>query len=421
MKSMITQSVLAAAAIAASAVPAAAQTPQEVFQKRLMPIFKSPNPSSCVQCHLAAVDLRNYILPSAEATYVSLRDQGLINTDRPEESKILALIKMGEKDNAGAALIYQKARDAEYAAFADWIKASVADEKLKALPPGKPTDAKAGPKRPVEVIRHARKDAVLESFERNIWGMRNRCMGCHNENSNECRKWVGQYGERVAWMKAEGAAATMEYLIKSKLIDVNNPERSLLLTKPLGTVEHKGGKKLLPGDQGYRGFRTWLEDYSKTVKDQYAGAASLPNDKDEPARFSTEIWVRLTNTPANWRDQMIVQIDVHAWDAAGNAFEPTPIASTDRGLFAKGRTTQHTLSLTAARGTPRAEQFKSGTPALPAGKYQIKVYADLSGRAGADWRKGLGPADYVGQTEIEARWAPGYGAMTTVDGGRLRR
>ena len=31
----------------------AGPTPKEVFEKRILPIFKSPNPSSCVQCHLA--------------------------------------------------------------------------------------------------------------------------------------------------------------------------------------------------------------------------------------------------------------------------------------------------------------------------------------------------------------------------------
>src|ERR1700680_4985462 len=73
-------------------------TPQQVFEKRIMPIFKSTNPSSCMQCHLAAVDLKNYILPSHEKTFLSLRDQGLIDMDNPEKSKLLQLIQMGESD-----------------------------------------------------------------------------------------------------------------------------------------------------------------------------------------------------------------------------------------------------------------------------------------------------------------------------------
>src|SRR5262245_2707990 len=92
--------------------------PKEVFEKRRMPIFKSPNPSSCVQCHLSGVDLKDYILPSHEDTFASLRDRGLIDLDAPEKSKILALIQMGEGEK-GATAIQEKARKAEYEAFAD--------------------------------------------------------------------------------------------------------------------------------------------------------------------------------------------------------------------------------------------------------------------------------------------------------------
>src|SRR5690349_4129070 len=96
-------------------------SPDAVFEKRIRPIFDSPNPSSCVQCHLAGVDLKHYIRPSHRETFLSLRDQGLVDLDRPEKSRILALITMGQEE-AGAKLIHKQARDAEYKAFAEWIK-----------------------------------------------------------------------------------------------------------------------------------------------------------------------------------------------------------------------------------------------------------------------------------------------------------
>src|SRR5436190_21499015 len=133
-------------------------TPQEIFERRLVPIFKSPNPSSCTQCHLAGVDLKNYILPSHEKTFVSLRDQGLISLDKPEDSKILRLISMGES-NKGAELINEKVRKMEHEAFAEWIKASCADPKLRDAPKLAASEL-AQPKRPNEVIRHARADKV---------------------------------------------------------------------------------------------------------------------------------------------------------------------------------------------------------------------------------------------------------------------
>src|SRR5581483_8094508 len=98
------------------------------------PIFRSPDPSSCVQCHLAGVDLKDYILPDHEKTFRSLRDQGLIDTAAPEKSKVLQLIKMGEKDTGGASLIHAKTRRAEYEAFAAWITACCNDPKLVNAP-----------------------------------------------------------------------------------------------------------------------------------------------------------------------------------------------------------------------------------------------------------------------------------------------
>src|SRR5262245_35939661 len=172
------------AAIAASLVLAQslalAGEPDAVFETRIMPIFKSPNPSSCVQCHLSGVDLKNYILPSHRDTFLSLRDQGLIDLDNVEKSKILHLIDMGKDDKAKRAVVHQQNRRLEYDAFVAWLKASAADPELRNAPKLKPTEV-AKPPRPVEVIRHARRDQVLASFESNVWPIRFRCMSCHSE------------------------------------------------------------------------------------------------------------------------------------------------------------------------------------------------------------------------------------------------
>ena len=106
----------------------------EVFEKRIVPIFKSPNPSSCMQCHLVGVDLKDYILPDAEKTFRSLRDQGLIDLDAPEKSKIVKLIDMGGPASKAPNAIHAKVRTAEREAFLAWITACAADPKLKATP-----------------------------------------------------------------------------------------------------------------------------------------------------------------------------------------------------------------------------------------------------------------------------------------------
>jgi len=393
-------------------------TARETFEKRLLPIFNSPNPSSCVQCHLAGVDLKSYILPSHEQTFVSLRDQGLIDLDNPEKSKILQLIRMGAED-AGASLIHQKNRKAELEAFAAWIKQSSQDPKLRNLPSAKAGDLR-GPKRPAEVIRYARKDRLLESFENTIWAMRFRCMSCHIEGTTENRKLVDKYGQRVAWFKKGGPEATLDYLAGSRLINLDQPEESLLLLKPLNEVEHGGGKKFIKGDQGYRAFLAFLEDFARIKKDGYADAKSLPNSVASPLQFGSESWLKLTNTLPGWGDR-ILQVDVHAWSTKEEGWEASPIATSDRGIGSKGRLWQHNLTLLAAKGSARAQAWKANKAALPRGKYLVKVYVDLRGRLGKTPGAFLGNEDFVGEAEVESAWTVGYGQMTVLDAGKLRK
>jgi hypothetical protein len=393
---------------------------EQVFEQRIRPIFNSPNPSSCVQCHLAGVDLKNYILPSAEKTFRSLRDQGLIDPDRPRESKILRLIAMHEAERAGPNLIHEQRRRAESEAFAAWIEASCRDPKLRDAPKLAEEERARAP-RPAEVIRHARKDRLLESFKRNVWSMRFRCMSCHTEGTPENAKLVKEHGPRVAWVKSAGAEATMTALIKGgRLIDTDDPAKSPLLLKPLGEVKHGGGKKFLPGDLGYKGFRAWLEDYAATVNDRHAKASDLPKPTTDRARFGSDVWLKLTETPPEWGDKLLM-VEVYAWDASRGGWEAEPVATSDRGVWGKGKLGQHNLTLSAAKGSPRAEAFARAA-VLPPGRYLVRVYVDLEGRLGRDWTAALGPDDYAGQGEIaDARWAPGYGKMTALDARGVRR
>jgi hypothetical protein len=413
-------------AIAALALPPEQLTlagdglsPQQIFERRIMPIFKSPNPSSCTQCHLAGVDIKDYIQPSHEKTFLSLRDQGLIDLDAPERSKILRLIQMGERDTPAAALIHEATRKAEYDAFAEWIKASAGDARLREAPKLQAAD-QAGPGRPVEVIRHARKDRLLDSFEQNIWAMRFRCMTCHLEGSPENEKHKKEHGPRVAWMKAAGPEATMRYLIeKTDLIDTDNPERSLLLLKPLNEVKHGGGKKFLPGDLGYKAFRTWIEDYAAIVNDKYTRAEDLPTPTSALAQFGTEIWFKLTDTPPEWGDKLLL-IRLFAWDERNRSWEDDPIAISDRGVWGQGRLWQHNLVLLAPRGSKRAEAWQRGEPTLPPGRYRVKVYVDSKDALAKQWDLPISEAEFVGKAEFTSRWPKGYDQMTAVNAAQIR-
>ena len=394
------------------------QTPAEVFEKRIVPIFKSPNPSSCVQCHLAGVDIKDYILPDAEKTFRSLRDQGLIDLDAPEKSKIVKLIDMGGAGAKAANAVHAKTRKAEREAFVAWIAACAADPKLKAAPKLDEGD-RATPSRPVEVIRHARTDRLLESFEKNVWAWRFRCMNCHTEGTPQNDKYRKEFGDRVAWVKKSGAAASLEYLIASKLIDPAQPARSLLLRKPLGE-KHEGGMKFVVGDDAYKGFRAWIEDVAAIRGNKYVAASDLPPADAGPEKFGTDLWLKLNNCPPEWADKLL-QVRVYAWDAKQKAWDESPVAVSDRVVFGKGKLWQHNLTLLAAKDSSRAKAWRTGKPSLPEGKYRLRVYLDGEGKLAKDWKTVLGDADFVGQSEFQAKWREGYGAMTAVDAAKVKK
>jgi len=419
MKPFVLLSALWLSGLTGTAIQAApAGDAQTVFERRILPIFKSPNPSSCAECHLAGVDLKNYILPSHEQTFLSLRDQGLVDMADPANSKILRFIARGGGTNQGAALISAKVRAAELAAFTEWITASARDPRLRDAAKLSAAEV-AKPVRPVEVIRHARTDRLLALFEENIWSQRFRCSGCHSPAGKENSKLVAEHGEQVAWLK-DTPEATMRYLITTENINLKQPERSRLLLKPLNEIKHGGGQKMLAGDMTYKAFRAWLDDYARTVSDRYASAAELPGPKPASAMFGTDIWLKLNNTPPQWADRLL-QVSLFAWDRGSNAWETKPIATSDRGVWGKGKLWQHNLALLADKDSERARLWGRTEAGLPAGKYLLKVHVDVAGRLKSDWNASLGEAELIGEAAIESAWPKGYGKMTVVEAGRLRR
>jgi hypothetical protein len=388
-------------------------TSEEIFERRIMPIFRSPNPSSCTECHLAGVDLKNYILPSHEKTFLSLRDQGLINMDNPAESKILRLISMKPSD--GASLLTAKVRSLELEAFTEWIKTSAQDPKLRHAAKATPTEI-AKPSRPAEVIQHGRVDRLLVSFEENIWSQRFRCLGCHSAKGSENAKLVAENGDQVSWMR-DSPGETMRYLLETENINIKQPDRSRLLLKPLNEIKHGGGQKMLPGDMTYKAFRTFLDDYARTINDGYASANELPKSTTGPMTFGTEIWVKLTNTPADWAEKLL-QIQIFAWDEQNKRWESDPVAVSDRAVWGKGKLWQHNLVLMASKESERARRW-SADPKLSPGRYLLKVQVDKDDRLKMDWTSKLDERDVVGTAVVESKWPKGYGQMTVLDANRL--
>ncbi len=376
----------------------------DVFQRRILPILNAQRPSSCTECHLSGVDLKDYIQSDQAKTFAALVAAGLIDVKQPAASKILSFI---ERQPDKPSLITDKVRREELEAFRAWIQAAVNDPALLAAS----STEIPGPQLPVEVIRHARKDRVLASFIDNIWAEVGRCTSCHSPDQNQ--KQVEEHGEQVSWIKLRDPQATLNYMIEADLFDVESPERSLVLLKPTMQVEHGGGQKMVIGDRTYRQFRRFLDDYAAVVHGKYQSADELPSPNHEVSvatSMSDGIWLKLEGVPARY-DQKLLQVDLYRREGTG--WSETRWATADRAVAGNLQLWQQTLSLTAPRESPRADELRR-TPALPPGEYLVKIFIDAAGRLTKDARDGLGPEELVGEVSVTSRWPTGYGRMTVI-------
>lgn len=372
-------------------------TAHDLFARRILPIFQARKPSSCTECHLSGVDLKDYIHRDQGSTFASLVRDGLIDVDHPDDSKILEFIRRKPKTPS---LITSRVREQELVAFQSWIRAAVKDTTLRSAT----SNQSIGPQVPDEVIRHSRKDRVLASFIDNVWTEVGRCAACHSPDRN--KKQVREHGEQVSWITLDDPQATLDYMVENDLIDAKHPDKSLLLMKPTVQVEHGGGQKMVVGDRSYKQFRRFIDDYAAMVKGKYTKADQLPPQSDEVS-VVTDIWFKIEGVPAKF-DKMLLQVDLFRQTDSG--WSNFRVATSDRPVFGKGNLWQHSLSLTASRGSKWVEEIKSQR--LPPGRYLAKFYIDQTGKLEKDFTAELGEEDFVGQIEVESRWPAGYGRMT---------
>ncbi len=427
-----------------------ATDPLAVFEQRIMPIFASPKPSSCVQCHLASVDLKDYIRPTSKATFQSLRQNGLIDAQHPPQSKILQLIAMGERDPDPTAIkIHAKLRQAEHEAFAAWIEACCRDKELMSVT--EPAQSLIGPALPLEIVRHNRKDRLLDSFVRNIWSQRMRCFPCHTPgeiDSNNPQhaqpaerhaEFVEKYGQKMnifretpeetlrIWL-ATAHKSTEKHL---PLINLETPEHSLLLLKPtaklppkaadgsLGTpssalpVSHMGGLKMRVNDGTYKAFLSWIEDYSNVTKNLYAEAKQLPPDNWYPS----EQVLRIKAAPEDWPNLATLQVFVYAWDADENKWKPEPAAFT-QALVAPNRMVNGNLFLIANQA--QKAQWQAEPQELAAGKYLLRVAVDHAEALLENPTRLLDVGPESPQVEVEASWQKGFKNAEIIEGSAFK-
>jgi len=373
-----------------------------IFSRRILPILRADNSSSCTECHFAGVELRDFILDDQAKTFASLKAKGMIDIDDPDQSKILRFI--GRKPEKPDALI-EKVRRQELIAFRSWIRAAVREpELLKAT-----SDVEVGTTLPPEVIRHARNDRVLASFVDNIWSEIGRCINCHSPDLNRVK--IGHDGlteedvDAISWVVPNDPNGTLKKLIDSGNIDTDDPSESPVLTKPAGIEEHGGGPKFFPGSTSYRKFLRFLTDFAAISN----GAYKSPDDLPEPPKEITLMGgqqLRITNIPAAYSG-MALQVNFYGQDRHTQEWSDDRWATGFGTVNEERLIWQSSIMLAAPVNSQRAEEFRKRSLLLP-GKYLMKIYIDRNRKTESDPAYKLGRQEFIGQIEIDGLWKPGY-------------
>jgi len=373
----------------------AADTASDIFTRRILPLAKADKPSSCAECHAAGVDLSQYIRSDAASTFAALRSAGLVNAEQPEKSKLLEFIaRTPEKPDP----VLAKLRSEELTAFRTWITAAANDPKMLAA---RQSSQSIGPTLPKVVIRHARRDRVLESFVENIWIERERCAGCHSPDKNQ--RLIEKHGEHISWIRPDDPAGTLAILIDHELINTAYPDKSLILQKPLNEVEHGGHIKFARGTRTDKQFRRFLHDYAATVSGQYQTAADLPKPTDQ-VYVATAQHLRMTDFPSEHGGKL-TRIDLHRWTDAG--WSRDAVATVDGAVSPKNAMFQGVVFAIVPRMPDLAKELQSRRQ-FPAGRYLAKLFIDRDGQAAKNRDYQMGASELVGEVEFDGPWPSGY-------------
>lgn len=376
----------------------------EVFNRRILPLLRSEKASSCTECHFGGVELKNYIHNDQAAMFAALRDDGLIDVKAPDDSTILQFIsRHGEQTDP----LMARVRESEYSAFRTWIRAAVRDPKLLAAGP---TEVKVGSELSPEVIRHMRRDRVLAAFVDNIWSEVGRCMHCHSPEKNQ--KLVEKHGEQMSWIHPGDPEATLAQAVENAIIDTDEPEKSLILLKPLVLIEHGGGPKFIAGSRTDKNFRRFLIDYAAVINQRYQRQDQIPASPSQVAA-PTGQHLRIMNLPAGF-EKNLLRADIYRW--TGDRWSETPIAMADGPINGQRQMWQSMVFRIAPRTTKQAVEIREpGEKQLPSGRYLIKVFIDGKNKAKQNRDYELGDDEFFAEVETDGPWPPGYQPPKIVD------
>lgn len=256
-----------------------------LFEHRIAPLVDPARVDSCNKCHLAGVELRRFVRDTPCHTMACMERLGVVDLQDPEQSLVLGWIRRSEPDST---LITDAVVQAEHDAFLEWIRYSArcgaqtceAHARGDDDPCGGQTELVEPAAAASTLLAGCDQDSLTAAFEQKVMPWVSRCAHCHSTSYPLPEPLVGVLPQ---WAAPEGhpdaARRTMLNLLAAGAIDLDHPEQSLLLTKPLaiatGGVEHGGGDKIeSPDEPTYRDFESWIQ--------LYASCANASQEPDEP-------------------------------------------------------------------------------------------------------------------------------------------
>lgn len=380
-----------------------AQTPDEIYQRRILPLLESNEKSSCSECHFRGMELREFFGNDSIKTFARLRGLGWIDIENPEDSKLLGFLQKQPDKHSDKLL--EKVRKSEYESIRLWIETSLRDKKYRDAEPIVPADLRMSN----DLVLHTRRDQVETRFVDAIWSQLGRCVNCHSPERNA--KQVAENGEQMSWIVPGDPGATLRLLVDRKIIDIDHPAESLLRTKPLELVEHGGGPKFLIHSSTDQQWMTFLTDFSNTArKDGYKVGDQLPAVEKKKSWLS-ELQVRVIDLPKEWAGKHM-EVRLHRLSKNGVS-EEQYVAQGESSINPKGLLWQNALTIYATKptslrkGISEWEKPLSVSDTIPNGAYVLRVYLHDSGEASSDKPSQI-KRTWVGDLKVNAPWPPGY-------------
>ncbi|MBX3422673.1 MAG: hypothetical protein KF752_14055 [Pirellulaceae bacterium] len=376
-----------------------AETPSEIYQRRIIPLLQSPQASSCAECHLHGVKLDDFLTSDPHASFASLRARGWIDIDNPSESKLLQFIAMKPENSSE---LMNSVRASELAAIGEWIRASVRDPDSLKTPIPQLNDLKLDEL----LIQHARKDVVLSRFVDVVWSQFERCANCHSPDRNA--RQVEKHGAQMNWIIPNSPDKTLDLLEQRKLIDFDQPRASLLLTKALGQADHGGGVKFSEGGHTDRQWQQFLTDYAAIKLGRYVDSSEIPAFSSLRT-WRTGLHLRIKELPALPVGQYAI-VSMHRLSPEGKA-EDQAVAFGEGRVAKDGTSWSTTIMLLEPTAMPRLRAPIECKTLLPDGRYQLRwtVVEDVTQAL-----ERILALPSTASAEIDSLWKTGHSAAKTL-------